>query len=153
MGHWLAEPHVAAWWDAPETELAAIADALGNPGMQIMIAERAGGPLAYVQVYDPHRAPGHPYADQPPGTLGVDLAIGQPGDLGLGHGVRLLRQLARRLFADGARRLVIDPHPQNDRAIRAFEKAGFAFIGRRNSIYGPAHLMALDAPSEETDRI
>jgi aminoglycoside 6'-N-acetyltransferase len=61
-----------------------------------------------------------------------------------------VRQLAEQLFAEGCPRVVIDPDPANVRAIRAYEKAGFAAFDTRTSIYGPALMMALDAP--ETDR-
>ena len=48
-------------------------------------------------------------------------------------------------------RVVIDPDPGNPRAIRAYEKAGFAAFDTRTSIYGPALMMRRDAP-EETDQ-
>ncbi|CLP86098.1 Uncharacterised protein [Mycobacterium tuberculosis] len=47
-------------------------------------------------------------------------------------------------------RLVIDPDPDNIRAIRAYEKAGFRYVDSRTTIYGPAYFMALDA-NQETD--
>jgi aminoglycoside 6'-N-acetyltransferase len=52
---------------------------------------------------------------------------------------------ARELFAEGAARVVLDPHPTNAAAIRAFAKAGFRPLGERTSIYGPAIMMARDA--------
>ena len=38
-----------------------------------------------------------------------------------------------------------DPHPDNLRAVRAYEKAGFCAFDTRTSIYGPALMMARDA--------
>jgi aminoglycoside 6'-N-acetyltransferase len=49
------------------------------------------------------------------------------------------------LLASGVPRLIIDPDPDNARAIRAYEKAGFVAFDRRTTIYGPALLMARDA--------
>jgi aminoglycoside 6'-N-acetyltransferase len=46
--------------------------------------------------------------------------------IGRGHGSAFIRQHADALLADGAASIVTDPHPENARAIRAYEKAGFA---------------------------
>lgn len=151
LAQWLAEPHVTRWWDAAEVELEAIAQAMKTGETQPMIVEWEGRRLAYLQTYDPHREPNHPYRDQPVGTLGLDMVIGLPDDIGKGHGGKIAASLAARLFEAGTKRIVIDPHPENSRAIRAYEKAGFRFIDQRHSLYGPAHLMALDAQIEETD--
>jgi len=72
---WLAEPHVAEWWDDPETEIAGIRDSIDSISVEPLIVELDGRPIAYLQSYDPHLEDGHPYADQPFGTLGIDLSI------------------------------------------------------------------------------
>ena len=46
-------------------------------------------------------------------------------------------------------RVIIDPNPANIRAIRAYEKAGFRAIDRRQSVYGDVVLMAIDADDDE----
>ncbi|WP_416859558.1 GNAT family N-acetyltransferase [Mesorhizobium sp. M8A.F.Ca.ET.057.01.1.1] len=86
-----------------------------------------------------------PYADQPFGTLGIDLSIGRPELVGIGHGSAIVRQFVEDLFEEGVPRVIIDPDPANIRAIRAYEKAGFRAIDRRQSIYGDVVLMAIDA--------
>ncbi|TIV10985.1 MAG: acetyltransferase, partial [Mesorhizobium sp.] len=94
-----------------------------------------------------------PYADQPFGTLGVDLSIGPPELVGVGHGSAILSQFVEELFEEGAPRVVIDPHPGNARAIRAYEKAGFRPIGRRHSQYGDVVLMAVDADEDDDENL
>lgn len=150
LAHWLSEPHVARWWDAADVELPAIALSMES-AVPPMIVEWEGRPVAYLQTYDPHREADHPYRDQPKGTHGIDMAIGSPEDIGRGHGGRIVASLAARLFAAGTKRIIADPHPENTRAIRAYEKAGFRRLDQRHSLYGPAQLMALDAQIEETD--
>lgn len=145
LATWLAEPHVAQWWDDPEVEIASIREAIDSVETEPMIVELDGRPIAYVQSYDPHLEDGHPYQDQPFGTLGIDISIGPPDLLGRGHGAAIVRQLCDLLFEEGAPRVIIDPHPDNKRAIRAYEKAGFRAFGTRTSEYGPALMMALDA--------
>jgi aminoglycoside 6'-N-acetyltransferase len=143
LGAWLAQPHVAEWWDGDG--LAEIAQALEDPSTEPCIVSLDGRPIGYIQVYDPNAEPDHPYRDQIPGTLGIDQFIGEPDLVGIGHGSRLVAAFAERLFAGGAPRVIIDPDPRNARAIRAYEKAGFAAFGTRHSIHGPALMMARDA--------
>ena len=150
IARWLAEPHVAEWWDDPQQEIAAIRDHIDSVSVEPLIAELDGKAIAYLQTYDPHMEDDHPYADQPFGTLGLDITIGIPGLLGLGHGSAIIAQFAEQLFEEGAPRLIIDPHPTNARAIRAYEKAGFTAFDERHTIYGSVLMMRRDAP-EETD--
>ena len=143
---WLAEPHVAEWWGDPETEIAAIREHIDSVSVEPLIVELNGKPIAYLQSYDPHMEDDHPYADQPFGTLGVDLTIGVPELVGIGHGSAILRQFVGQLLTEGTPRVIIDPDPANGRAIRAYEKAGFRAFDTRTSIYGPALMMAMDNP-------
>ena len=148
---WLAEPHVAKWWDGdPQQNAEHVVEAMESIETRPMIVELEGRPIAYLQHYDPHLEDGHPYQDQPKGTLGLDISIGIPALIGKGHGSAIIRQIASELFAGGTKRIVIDPHPENHAAIRAYEKAGFRYLDTRTSIYGPAHFMVLDA-NQETD--
>lgn len=155
LGEWLRQPHVAAWWGDPGRGLDEIRQGLDDVSVEPMIVELNGRPIAYAQSYDPHLEDDHPYADQPFGTLGIDLSIGDPELTCRGHGTAIVKQLCDLLFAEGAPRVVIDPDPDNARAIRAYEKAGFKRLGLRDSIHGPALLMALDSPdaSEGEDDI
>lgn len=145
---WLAEPHVAEWWDDPEKEIAAIRDHIDSISVEPLIVELDGKPIAYLQSYDPHLEDGHPYADQPFGTLGIDLSIGRPELIGTGHGSAIVRQFVEELFREGVPRVIIDPAPANIGAIRAYEKAGFAAFDTRTTEYGPALMMAREAPQE-----
>ena len=88
--------------------------------------ELHGRPLAYAQDYDPHAWPGHHFAHLPPGSRGIDQSIGDAELLDKGHGA-----------AVGT-----DPHPDNGRAIRAYQKAGFTITGGpRDTPWGRAILM------------
>ena len=142
---WLRAPHVAEWWGDPDKGMAEIRQAMDEVSVEPLIVELDGRPIAYLQSYDPHLEDDHPYQDQPFGTLGIDISIGDPDLVGVGHGSAIIRQFCDQLFTEGTPRIVIDPDPTNLRAIRAYEKAGFRSIGLRTSIYGPAHLMALDS--------
>lgn len=145
LARWLAEPHLVEWWGDPEESLAEIREAMDSVETEPLIVELGGRPIAYIQSYDPHLEDGHPYQDQPFGTLGIDVSIGDPTLVGVGHGSAIIRQFVDTLFAEGTPRVVIDPDPANIRAIRAYEKAGFRAFDTRTSVYGPALMMARDA--------
>lgn len=142
---WIAAPHAAEWWGDPAVQIAEIREHIDSISVEPMIVELAGRPIAYLQSYDPHLEDDHPYQDQPFGTLGLDLTIGDPALVGIGHGSAILRQFVAELFAEGAARVIIDPDPTNARAIRAYEKSGFRPFGTRITVYGPALMMAIDA--------
>lgn len=149
LRRWLALPHWQEWWDEPDAAFAEIMGHLDSDSVEPMIVELNGKPVAYSQTYDPHMEDDHPYQDQPFGTLGIDISIGEAADLNKGLGAEILTELATLLFEEGAMRLIIDPHPDNKRAIRAYEKAGFVAFDTRTSEYGPALMMALDNPEPD----
>lgn len=145
---WLSQPHNAEWWDDADEAVEEIREAMDSVETEPLIVEWKGKPIAYLQCYDPHLEEGHPYQDQPFGTLGLDISIGEPELVGVGHGSAIISQFAEQLFEEGCPRVIIDPHPDNVRAIRAYEKAGFHELYRIATIYGDAVLMALDAPAD-----
>jgi aminoglycoside 6'-N-acetyltransferase len=146
LRRWAVQPHWTQWWGEAEGAVAEILEAVDADSTEPMIALLGNRPIAYVQTYDPHMEDDHPYQDQPFGTLGLDISIGDAADLGRGHGSAIIAALAALLFAEGAPRLVIDPDPANTRAIAAYRKAGFTPFDTRTTIYGPALMMALDNP-------
>lgn len=148
---WIVQPHWQEWWGAPDAEIEAIAAELDGDGFEPLIIALAGRPIAYAQAYDPHMEDGHPYQDQPFGTLGLDLSIADADMLHKGHGPAILEQLARLFFSEGAPRLLIDPHPANRAAVRAFAKAGFAALDERDTPFGRVLLMARDNPEHDDD--
>lgn len=125
LRRWLAEPHVREWWGDPDEEIALIEEDLdsGPTDMRLVVLE--GHPFAYVQDYPAHHWPMPHYAGFAPGTRAVDTFLGDPAYLRRGHAPRYLRQRAAGLVAAGAAGVVIDPSPGNERAVRAYRRAGF----------------------------
>lgn len=124
LARWRAQPHVARWWGAADEP-----EDLAEPGVAKWIVELGGRPFAYAQDYDPHAWAGHHFAHLPPGSRGIDQFIGEADLLGQGHGSASVRSHVGRLFAAGAPAVGTDPHPDNVRARRAYEKAGFRMAG------------------------
>ena len=120
-----------------------LAEIVGRESVETepLIVELDGRPIAYIQSYDPHLEDGHPYQDQPFGTLGMDISIGPPissaRDTALrssGSSWTCCSRKALRALSSIRIRAIFD--------LRAYEKAGFNAFDRRTTIYGPALMMA-----------
>ena len=126
MRGWLAQPHVRAWWGDPEEEIALIDEDIDAGPTDMRLVVLGGQPFAYVQDYPAHHWHMPHYAGFPQGTRAVDTFLGDPAFLGQGHAARYLRQRCAELVTQGATAVVIDPSPDNERAVRAYRRAGFA---------------------------
>ena len=105
----------------------------------MLLADR---PVGYLQVYDASSGTVGATADQPPGTRGLDLFIGEAWALGLGHGPAFLRRITTRLLSDPAvLRVIADPDPGNERSLTCFERAGFRRERLIQQPWGTAVLM------------
>ena len=123
--HWLTQPHVVQWWGDTHEQFELVSGDLEVEAMDQYIVATGGRPFAYIQCYDPEVWPDNGLGEHPKGTRGVDQFIGEADMLGRGHGSAFIRAFIEELFARGVPRIVIDPSPDNPRAIRAYEKAGF----------------------------
>ena len=67
--------------------------------------------------------------------------------LGQGHGAAFLRLYVQALLAQGAPAVVIDPAPDNERAVRAYRRAGFRDVAVRACEDGDPALVMAFGPS------
>jgi aminoglycoside 6'-N-acetyltransferase len=123
---WLAKPHVVEWWGDAHDQFTLVRDDLDHPDMDQFIVVTGDRPFGYIQCYDPKNWPPHPFGAQPQGALGIDQFIGEPDMIDRGHGSAFIRAFVDRVLREGAPRVLTDPDPANTRAVRAYEKAGFA---------------------------
>ena len=141
---WLARPHVREWWGDPDEQFGLVSGDMNEPAMDQYIVSHDGVPLGYIQCYrltDWNIC----FGPQPEGTRGIDQMIGVSGMIGQGHGSGFIRAFIEDLLASGTPRVVVDPDPANARAIRAYEKAGFAKDKLVDTPDGTALLMVRDA--------
>ena len=122
---WLDTPEVQRWWGDADGQVSLLEEYLDDPRMTMWVVSSRGLPFAYIQDYDPTAWAMHHFGDLPPGSRGIDQLIGEPDMLNSGHGSAFIRAHADRLMAEGAPVIGTDPDPQNARAIRAYQKAGF----------------------------
>jgi aminoglycoside 6'-N-acetyltransferase len=142
--HWLALPHVREWWGDPAEQYALVSADLDEPAMDQFIVTVGGSDFGYIQCYD-LTAWNSGFGEQPEGTRGIDLFIGEPDMIERGHGSGLIRAFVDDRMAQGLPRMVTDPDPENPRAIRAYEKAGFEKVGLVDTPDGIALLMVRNA--------
>jgi RimJ/RimL family protein N-acetyltransferase len=143
---WLARPHVAQWW-APLPSLDELrADYLeraDGDSTRAYIAWHGGRPVGFIQSYVVMASGGGWWeAETDPGARGTDQFLAREQDLGRGLGSAMLRAFVRRLFAEPQVSVVqTDPDPHNERAIRAYRRAGFVAVGEVRTPDGVALLM------------
>lgn len=124
---WLDSAAVREWWidaDGKPSEPIQEND-LAQPDVAMWVVSFQDHPFAFMQDYDPHAEEGHHFSHLPPRSRGIDQFIGEPDMIGRGHGPAFIRARVDELLAGGVPAVGTDPHPDNARAIRAYEKAGF----------------------------
>ncbi len=135
LKRWLEDPDVSPWYGEDSTELDALrgkygARVRGDDPTRSFIIQVDGWDTGYIQCYVIDDEPDYArQIDVDPGAVGIDLMIGEPAARNRGLGAVIIRAFLRELvFGDmGADVAIIAPEPGNTRAIRAYERAGFAW--------------------------
>ena len=144
---WLQVPEVARWWGDPVEQFGLVSGDMSEPAMDQYIVSSTqafGAPFGYLQCYrltDWNIC----FGSQPEHTRGIDQMIGEAEMIGRGHGSAFIRVFIENLLATGTPRVVVDPDPDNARAIRAYEKAGFVRDKLVDTPDGLSLLMVRDA--------
>ena len=130
---WLQAPHMQEWWGDPATELGYIRDMVEERDTtRPFLIALDGAPVGYIQYWfighhqNERWIKDHPWLTEfPSDTIGVDLSIGEADKLSQGIGSTALAAFVRMLRDQGFDNIIIDPDPDNGRAVRAYSKAGF----------------------------
>jgi aminoglycoside 6'-N-acetyltransferase len=135
LAGWLSDHRVLAWYQGRDRplDLPSARDELGpiargETEVSGCIVERISMPIGYLQYY-PVLDPTDYALESAERAVGMDLFLGEPDLWGKGLGTRVIRLAMGMIFESAeVERLVIDPHADNPRALRAYEKAGFQKI-------------------------
>jgi aminoglycoside 6'-N-acetyltransferase len=113
---WLQRPHVKRWWNDGDDTLEKVARHYGNQeNSKRFIVYQLDRPMGYIQYYIEE--------DE---TIGIDIFIGEEALTGRGVGPPLMRTFMELLIEwHQPQAFIIDPDPENGRAIRCYEKVGF----------------------------
>ena len=147
---WLNRPHIVEWWGG-EAERPTLDEVIEHYLPRVMaeesvvpyIAMLGQEPIGYAQSYVALGSGDGWWEDETdPGVRGIDQSLANPTQLNKGLGTMLVRTLVEKLFADPAvTKIQTDPSPENHRAIRCYEKAGFVQQGVITTPDGPAIYM------------
>ncbi len=155
---WLGESHIQEWWGNPEEELGFIRDmAEGRDSTRPFLIAVKGSPVGYIQYW----FIGHHQNEQwikdnpwllefPSEAVGVDLSIGCPKQLSKGIGSTALSTFVSVLREKGHATIIIDPDRSNERAVRAYTKAGFRPVPHLEGRTGEVLIMQHDPNANET---
>ena len=137
---WLSKDHVKEWWNDADDTLEKVALHYGaNDETERFILyekdEEKEIPIGYFQYY---------FADDD--SIGIDQFIGEKDYLNRGIGTRAIKifveMIARR---HRPARIILDPSPENKRAVRCYEKVGFKYYENRHTGDGSlAYMMRLE---------
>ena len=120
---WHADPEVSRYWDGETFDEVEMQARLRRPDVEMWIVEEDGVPVGHLQSW---REPDEPLRG------GIDGFVA-PAARGRGIMPAAARMLARDLLAQGWADVTVDPHASNERAIRAWEKAGFVEASRHRA--------------------
>jgi len=118
---WHADPEVSRYWDDDQLTNDEIVALLQSPTIDPYIVEVDQRPIGYLQAW---------FDDPSPGVCGLDMFL-IPAARGVGLGPDAARALAEHLLASGQTRVTVDPYQWNAGAVRAWTRAGFREVERR----------------------
>ena len=99
-------------------------------------------PIGFLQLYEASKEKSGWWTDTLPGVYGIDMFLGSERHLGRGIGSKILKRFVQKLKENNSVcEFFSDPSPDNSKAIRVFEKAGFLNCGTVQTPDGAAVLM------------
>lgn len=138
---WLAQAHVARWWnddpglEAIEADYGGCID--GTEPAEVFIALNEGEPAGFVQRYRLDSYPQYlielaPILPVPASAFSIDYLIGPPDGLGRGWGGAMIAAFVRQLWRDHpeASALIVPVHADNIASWRALQRAGLTRVAR-----------------------
>ena len=135
MHEWLNQGEAFRWYGRRLTTEAAIRQKylIEKPksGTGCVIVQHNQEPIGYLQYYRIRNYPHYcALVGAGPHDYGMDLFIGRDELIGRGIGTEIIASALRELiFAQAdAHRCMVDPSPDNKRAIRCYEKCGFRYL-------------------------
>ena len=145
---WLARPDIEAWWGPRNATEAEVNIALNSGHALCRIIEAGGVAVGYAHAVDATMWGDELPQDLAPGTWDLDLFIASEEHRGHGVGQTALSQLKDEVFGTTlATAVCVFPSIRNERAVRAYERAGFRWQRIWNDPHmGPSWFMLAERP-------
>ncbi len=138
---WLSKEHIRRWWNDGDDTLEKVAQHYGKKETDVarfILVELETGvekPIGYFQYYL--------VSD---GTIGIDQFIGDENRINRGVGEKAVRMFVELILREcKPTSIILDPSPDNKRAIRCYEKVGFRHYETKKAEDGSStYMMRLD---------
>ncbi len=141
MLEWLSKDHVKQWWNDGDDTLERVAshyEAESSDVVRFILVETDEDdekPIGYFQYY---------FVSD--GSIGIDQFIGEEDYINRGVGEKAIRMFIELIMEQRKpARIILDPSPDNKRAIRCYEKVGFKHYATEKTGDGHwGYMMRLD---------
>lgn len=147
---WLNRPHLQQWWrkgkvSLDEVQKKYLPRIMGKDAAIPFLACLDSANIGYIQYYWVSEGSADWWPDNPgSGVIGIDQFLADENHLNRGIGTAMVSQFTKFLFkTHEITEIRTDPHPNNRRAIRCYEKAGFKRMGQITTPDGPALMMVM----------
>jgi aminoglycoside 6'-N-acetyltransferase len=142
---WLSKEHVKQWWNDGDDTLEKVVRNYGEQekGLErfiLLLSDESGEkPIGYFQYYL-----------LPDGSIGIDQFIGEEECINRGVGTNAVQIFVEMIMREHKpASIILDPSPENKRAIRCYEKVGFKHYETKAGEEGRAYMMRLKAVCHE----
>lgn len=146
---WLGRAEIEAWWGPRSATEAEVSIAMGSRHALCRVIEVDDTPVGYAHAIDATAWGDQLPQDLPAGTWDLDLFIASEDHRGKGVGQAALMLLKNEVFGSTlATAVCVFPSIRNERAVRAYEKAGFRWQRIWNDPQmGPSWFMLAERPT------
>lgn len=148
---WLRLPEIQGWWGTASSTEAEVRLVMETPSAMARVVMAGSEPIGYAHAIDAlHWGSALPER-MAPGTWDIDAFVAVRGWRGRGAGRRAVELLAAEVFATTlAPAVSVFTSIRNERAVRAYEAAGFRWAEIHDDpIQGPCWMMIKERPQPQ----
>lgn len=149
---WFEKPHVLEWWNdrlTPEQIKEKYGKRIGDNVVCPYIVYLNDKPIALIQYYWASKVGDGWWPNEDASTVGVDQFIGEEDYINKGFGTLMMKEFIQFLFQNPLiKKIITEADPNNLRAKRCYEKAGFQETDVIDTPDGKSILMVITKKNE-----
>lgn len=141
LHQWLQLSHVREFWDDGDRTLEQVKRHYGaEKGVKRYLFFIDNQPAGYIQSYEiDTESEYYRFSLPDKENMGIDFFIGNQDLLGKGFAIRVLAEFFLH-YCQNVKRIIVDPKPNNSKAIHIYEKYGFMKVGEL-MVEGSQHII------------